>query len=160
MGERNKMKKLFFIIIILIAMLINTSCSKQNEQHNDSGINKNHNSIIDKENKEQETSYEEKIISGMSLDEKIGQLLIFGFPKETSEETLNNLIKKDKIGGFILFRRNYTSFKELYELNSLLKELNKGNSLPLIIAVDEEVVPYPEFQKKESPCLMQLYLVK
>jgi len=136
-GER-MMKKLFFAFIILIIIVINTSCLIQNQQQDDDGIDNNDNTIIDIENEEPEPSYEEKIISGMSLDEKVGQLVIIGFLEDTSEETLKKIIEKDKIGGFILFRRNYTSFKELYDLNSLLKKLNKDNPLPLLIAVDEE----------------------
>ena len=134
------MKKLFFVFIMLMALVVQTSCVKQNHQQNINNKidNNNNNKIIDIEHEVSEPSYEEKIISSMSLDEKIGQLVIIGFQKDTSEEAIKNAIKTDKVGGFILFSRNYNSFKELYDLNSLLKRLNEDNPLPLIIAVDEE----------------------
>lgn len=43
----------------------------------------------------------------MSLDEKIGKLIILGFDGHTMNDHINNLIKGHKIGGVILFGKNY-----------------------------------------------------
>lgn len=130
------MKKIFFIILLSIVLIFRTSCIKQNQQtQHENEIDQTDNTV---EQQPPEPSYEEKIISSMAMDEKIGQLVIIGFAEDTPKETLINAIKKDKVGGFILFRRNYSNFKSLYDLVSQLKELNKNNSLPLFIAVDEE----------------------
>ncbi|MDU1856122.1 MAG: glycoside hydrolase family 3 N-terminal domain-containing protein, partial [Clostridium baratii] len=77
-------------------------------------------------------------ISNMSLDEKIGQLVISGFYGTTLDENILKLIKEDKISGVILFNRNVKDSSTLLSLNNSLKESNKNNKLPLFISVDEE----------------------
>lgn len=81
----------------------------------------------------------EMLINTMSLEEKIGQLLIVGFPKGATEEDLQDYIDRYKVSGFILFRRNYSDFSTQYALVKSLKERNsEKNPLPLFISVDEE----------------------
>lgn len=77
-------------------------------------------------------------ISNMSLDEKIGQLVISGFYGPTLDESILKLVKEDKISGVILFNRNVKDSSQLLSLNNSLKESNKNNKLPLFISVDEE----------------------
>ncbi|MBT9832001.1 beta-N-acetylhexosaminidase [Clostridium baratii] len=77
-------------------------------------------------------------ISNMSLDEKIGQLVISGFYGTTLDENILKLIKENKISGVILFNRNIKDSNTLLSLNNSLKESNKNNKLPLFISVDEE----------------------
>lgn len=77
-------------------------------------------------------------ISNMSLDEKIGQLVISGFYGTTLDENILKLIKENKISGVILFNRNVNDSNTLLSLNNSLKESNKNNKLPLFISVDEE----------------------
>lgn len=77
-------------------------------------------------------------ISNMSLDEKIGQLVISWFYGTTLDENILKLIKEDKISGVILFNRNVKDSSTLLSLNNSLKESNKNNKLPLFISVDEE----------------------
>lgn len=77
-------------------------------------------------------------ISNMSLDEKIGQLVVSGFYGTSLDENILKLIKEDKISGVILFNRNVKDSNTLLSLNNSLKESNKNNQLPLFISVDEE----------------------
>ena len=77
-------------------------------------------------------------ISNMSLEEKIGQLVISGFYGTTLDENILKLIKENKISGVILFNRNVKDSNTLLSLNNSLKESNKNNKLPLFISVDEE----------------------
>jgi beta-N-acetylhexosaminidase len=75
----------------------------------------------------------------MTLEDKVGQLLIVGFPKDIEKESLQDYIDIYKVSGFILFNRNYKDFYSLYNLVQNLKEKNAlANSIPLIISVDEE----------------------
>lgn len=77
-------------------------------------------------------------ISNMSLDEKVGQLVVSGFYGTSLDENILKLIKEDKISGVILFNRNVKDSNTLLSLNNSLKESNKNNKLPLFISVDEE----------------------
>lgn len=130
-----KLATIFFIIMILLS----TSCTKTTEpsEYNNDSLSPltpkepTVNNLVNK-------SYEDTIIENMNINEKIGQLVIVGLPQHTLEEEIIDFLNIYKVGGFILFKRNYNSFKELYELNLKLKNLNKNNPLPLFISVDEE----------------------
>ena len=77
-------------------------------------------------------------IKNLSLEEKIGQMLMVGF--EGNKITQRNIdqIQKYKVGGIILYKRNFDSYDEMINLITQLKELNKVNKIPLFIAVDQE----------------------
>jgi len=85
-----------------------------------------------------EESEEEKLLHSMTVQEKIGQLLMVGFQPNTPKEQLAELIQKYKVGGFIFFARNYESFDDLYHLTKELNELNRDNKVPLFLSVDAE----------------------
>lgn len=81
----------------------------------------------------------EAVLRSMSLEEKVGQLLIVGIPKDSNKETIEYYTDHLKIAGFILFSRNYKDFESQYNLVKSLKESNsQKNPLPLFISVDEE----------------------
>lgn len=88
-----------------------------------------------------------EIISNMSLDEKIGQLVISGFYGTDLDEHILKLIKENKISGIILFDRNVKDSNTLLFLNNSLKESNKNNKLPLFISTDEEGGPVTRMPK-------------
>lgn len=78
-------------------------------------------------------------VNNLSLDEKIGQLLMFGFEGESINQETIELIKKYKAGNVILFTRNIKSGKQLYNLNQdLQKEALNHLGIPLFIAIDQE----------------------
>lgn len=78
-------------------------------------------------------------INQMTLEEKIGQLFMFGF--DTTE--LNNhaikLIKDYKVGNVILFTRNIKTPEQLFKLNQNLQKLAYEHiGIPLFISIDQE----------------------
>ena len=75
-------------------------------------------------------------IKELSLREKIGQMIIIGMDTNYITDRIKNMILKYKIGGIILYRKNFNTYKEMLTLIQSLKELNKGNKLPLFIAID------------------------
>ncbi len=80
----------------------------------------------------------EEQIKNMTLEEKIGQLLMIGIEgKEISDidiEHIHNL----RIGGFILFSRNIDNSKQVLTLLNSLKEENRINKIPIFLSIDEE----------------------
>jgi len=74
----------------------------------------------------------------LSLEEKIGQMIIFGINEENVTDRLKYMIKNYKIGGIILYKKNYKTYDELVNLVNELKEANKENKLPLFISIDQE----------------------
>ncbi|MFD1171108.1 beta-N-acetylhexosaminidase [Oceanobacillus picturae] len=78
-------------------------------------------------------------ISSMTIEEKVGQMLMVGFEGTQVNDQTRNFIQENHIGGIILFERNITDSKQLLNLNRELKELNADSKdIPLFISVDEE----------------------
>ncbi|MBR2603464.1 MAG: glycoside hydrolase family 3 protein [Bacilli bacterium] len=70
--------------------------------------------------------------------ELIGQKLLVGFEGKEIDNYVVDLIQKYKVGGFILYRRNYDTYSEFITIIKKLKELNRVNRIPLLICVDQE----------------------
>ena len=77
-------------------------------------------------------------IEKLSIQEKIGQMVIIGMDTNYITERIKTMITKYKIGGIILYRKNFNSYEKMLELIQQLKELNKDNKVPLFIAIDQE----------------------
>lgn len=78
-------------------------------------------------------------IENMTLDEKIGQLFVAGFPdKELSKEFLE-LIEQQKIGNVILFSHNIEDKVQMAELNqTLIQKIEEETGITPFICIDEE----------------------
>jgi beta-N-acetylhexosaminidase len=77
-------------------------------------------------------------IKEMTLEEKIGQMIIAGIDGYEINENEIKLIQDYHIGGFILFGRNIENPEQLLELNNSLKSTNSGYKIPLFLSIDEE----------------------
>ena len=74
----------------------------------------------------------------LTLKEKIGGMLLVGIPNKDSIVGVINLIENYSIGGVLLYKNNYNNLLELEELITRLKNANRKNKLPLMIAIDQE----------------------
>lgn len=77
-------------------------------------------------------------IGRMSVDEKIGQLVMVGVDGYTVDEQVKEMIHQEYVGGFILFKKNVKDTQQLLQLLNDLKQENRGHKVPLFLAVDEE----------------------
>ncbi|MBS5954070.1 MAG: beta-N-acetylhexosaminidase [Paraclostridium bifermentans] len=75
-------------------------------------------------------------IDKMTLDEKIGQMILSGFNGTCFNKELSILINDFKVGGIILFSRNIEDSKQLKKLTSDIIGINQD--IPLFISIDEE----------------------
>ncbi|MDU1540672.1 MAG: beta-N-acetylhexosaminidase [Paeniclostridium sordellii] len=75
-------------------------------------------------------------ISKMSLEEKIGQMIIAGFNGKKLNEEINTLVNDLDVGGIILFSRNIENSNQLKKLTEDINNINKN--IPLFISTDEE----------------------
>ena len=76
-------------------------------------------------------------INNLSLEEKIAQKLMFGVYSHNID-IIVQLIKKYKIGGVILYKKNYKNYDEMLDVIKKLKDANKNNKIPLFISIDQE----------------------
>lgn len=155
------MKNLRLLIILICMALVLTSCKPvekntlSKNMNEEEGKAENWNKSlkrqdlnkeaqeIDEPAKDQEADKEERDliaekISSMSLDAKIGQLIIAGFQGEEISQGVRSLIVEGKVGGLILFARNIKSAQTTRELLNDLKKANSVNEYPLFLSIDEE----------------------
>lgn len=76
-------------------------------------------------------------VNDLSLEEKVAQMFMFGI-NDSNTDGILNLIKNNKIGGVILYKKNYNTYEEMLNLVKKLKDANNSNKIPLFIAIDEE----------------------
>lgn len=79
------------------------------------------------------------LIDSMTLEEKVGQLVIVGVDGYENDEHSKQLMEKYHAGGFILFKKNIQDSAQLLTLLNSLKETNEAsNKVPMFLSVDEE----------------------
>lgn len=78
---------------------------------------------------------EEEIINQLTLEEKVGQLFVFGFSGTNTYGYIGGDIKEKHIGGVLLLGKNISSNEQLKTLNHDLQELS---TIPLFISIDQE----------------------
>ena len=80
----------------------------------------------------------EQMIKELTMQEKIGQMIIVGMDSNYITDRIKNLILKYKIGGLILYRKNFKTYQDMIKLINDLNELNSKNKIPLFISIDQE----------------------
>ncbi|MGE7603101.1 beta-N-acetylhexosaminidase [Peribacillus sp. NPDC097675] len=182
MKKRYKYLSLFFIALLafLTVMLIQlnreTDLPSENaEKRETSEVQKEDTSMKEKKQENKETTDTtsekeinamkdtdekvDKMIENMTLEEKVGQLMIIGFAGTEKSSDVQEFIEEKHIGGIIYFERNMSSPKQVAELSNSLQQSAEGGrfALPLMVAVDQEggdiirmrehVSPIPSQQK-------------
>lgn len=78
-------------------------------------------------------------VQDMTLEQKIGQLFVAGFPGEEPSEEFLGLVRKYKVGNVILFSRNISSRHQLAQLTKgLFREIEGSAGVMPLISIDEE----------------------
>ncbi|MED2974139.1 glycoside hydrolase family 3 protein [Fictibacillus sp. B-59209] len=79
-------------------------------------------------------------MSEISLKEKIGQLMVFGFEGLTATEEIKHFIQEYRVGSIILFGRNIGNAEDVLKLTTELQHEAKDaqHPFPLLICADQE----------------------
>lgn len=77
-------------------------------------------------------------IKQLSIEEKVGQMFIIGVNKTNPIQLIENYILKNKVGGILLYKKNYKNLKELIDLVNYIKKINTVNPVPIFISTDQE----------------------
>lgn len=130
------MNKKIYIIFLSLIILFTVGCSKDTQKKPEDKVE------IPEDKGESPIVIENDPIKDkirkMTLEEKIGQLLIVGLDGESIDDNTRELIQTYKVGGFILFSRNIVDVNQTLKLLNDLKDLNSENDIPLFLSVDEE----------------------
>jgi len=81
-----------------------------------------------------------QIVASMSLEEKIGQMMMVGFEGLQPSAEITSAIQQNHIGGVILFGRNIESHEQVAATNAALQTLAAQANQPakLMVAIDQE----------------------
>lgn len=142
----------FFVFLLILAVLAGCSSEKQFEKNDPTLPGKEENSLENDpadssdsnspENAPQETDPSQtdpimEMIQQLTLEEKIGQLLMVGMEGTTVSEHSRMLIEKYHVGGMILFNDNIQNMDQTLSLLNDLKAINENN-IPLFLSLDQE----------------------
>lgn len=79
----------------------------------------------------------QSLVEVMSVEEKIGQMILAGISGTTMNTATKNLISQHRVGGIIFYQDNFQSPEQTVQLVNQIKEENQTN-LPLFLSTDQE----------------------
>lgn len=86
-----------------------------------------------------EVAYINGLISKMSLDEEIGQMVMIGFSETQMDSALAYQLQRYHVGSAIIYAFNITSGpKSGSQLKKLISDMQADSSIPLLVATDQE----------------------
>ncbi len=75
----------------------------------------------------------------LTLREKVGQMLIIKISGKEISKATKKIIRDYKVGGVILYRKNYDNYEEMLNIINEIKKINKeSGNIPLFISIDQE----------------------
>ena len=119
--KKSKIIIIFFFIILLLG------CGNDIKKEKKESSEKKELSEIDKKVEEQ--------LNKMSLEEKIGQMIIVFYSSDHMDSTLKSALTEVQPGGFILFKDNITTYDKTLKL---IKEIKELVNIPMFMSIDEE----------------------
>ena len=108
--------------------------SSQSSKAEESLASRQESSLVESSNKETDEISEKS--SKMSLDEKIGQMLMVGIDGTEVDDDFKEFAEEYKFGTVILFGKNITSAEQLVNFTNSIK--STAGDIPYIIGMDEE----------------------
>ncbi|MBX2964857.1 MAG: glycoside hydrolase family 3 protein [Cyclobacteriaceae bacterium] len=73
-----------------------------------------------------------------SLDIKIGQMILIGFPKAEVDKTVLEEVRQGKVGSIILFEKNIPAKNSYLAVKKITWTYQQAAPIPLLIAIDQE----------------------
>lgn len=131
--------KLIFTLLLAMAM---AGCSTQGQ--NEGKPKKSDEQQLDHkqsaENDNGSADHSRDAVDQMTLDEKIGQMVIVGVEGTQPDAHVKSLIQQDHAGGVIFYGDNIQSASQTVQFVNQLKAINTdvGYPLPLFFSVDQE----------------------
>jgi len=81
--------------------------------------------------------YVNMIVQRMSLDQKLGQMLIIQFLGPSYSLNLSAMVKQYNVGSVLIFAANQNIVSK-YQLKGLIQQMQTDSPIPLAVAIDQE----------------------
>ncbi|OGQ89975.1 MAG: hypothetical protein A2289_17175 [Deltaproteobacteria bacterium RIFOXYA12_FULL_58_15] len=79
----------------------------------------------------------ERVLASMSVEEKVGQLLMVGFGGTSVNSHIRKWVRDRHVGGVALFSRNIVDFEQTVRFTREIHDLTVG-AIPVFVALDQE----------------------
>lgn len=133
------MKKLIIFVSILLVIAVGILIALL--YNNSDILSNNENEVNIVEEKVKEPTVEEKYLAlgektlkTLTIDEKIGQLLLVRYP---SDNNAVEIASNNCLGGYVLFEKDFKN-KTKEQVQTMINNVQSSCKIPLITAVDEE----------------------
>lgn len=73
-----------------------------------------------------------------SLDIKIGQMILIGFPRAAVDTKVLQEIREGKVGSIIIFEKNIPAKNSFVELKKIVWTYQQAAQIPLLVSIDQE----------------------
>jgi beta-N-acetylhexosaminidase len=77
------------------------------------------------------------IVQNMTLDQKLGQMMIVQFLGPAYSLDINAMINQYHVGAILLFNAN-NNIVDKAQLKGLIQQMQRNSSIPLVVAIDQE----------------------
>ena len=125
------MKKLNILIMLLVLLTL-VGCNETNkkQKEDEKEVEESKEEIVNEVDKKVEET-----LKNMTLDEKIGQLMIVFYTKDEMDNTLKSALNDVQPGGFILFKDNITTYEKTL---NFIKDIKSNVKIPMFMSIDQE----------------------
>lgn len=77
-------------------------------------------------------------LNSLTLEEKIGQMILAGVQGTTLDDQAKQMITDQKVGGIIFYANNVSTLEGTAKFVKSIKEANQSNPVPIFMSVDQE----------------------
>lgn len=134
------LEKIIIIFVILLAVGFSLQKYIFKKDNNElSTENSSHTNI--------EKNKIDQIINNMTLEEKIGQMMIVAYRKPEINDEFKKILEEVKPGGFIVFKENITDYENTM---NFLNEIKNTAKIPMFISTDQEGGKVQRFKNVEG----------
>ena len=90
------------------------------------------------------------IVQNMTLDQKLGQMMIVQFVGPTYSLDISTMISQYHVGAVLLFTAN-NNITNKVQLKGLIKQMQSSTAIPMIVAIDQEGGTVDRLQALDGP---------
>lgn len=90
------------------------------------------------EEPQEESDPVQEQLSSLTLEEKIGQMILAGVQGTTLDDQAKQMIMDQKVGGIIFYANNVTTLEGTAKFVQSIKDTNQSNPVPIFMSVDQE----------------------
>ncbi|WP_240036725.1 beta-N-acetylhexosaminidase [Paenibacillus amylolyticus] len=121
----------------------NNNGTEANQNHSPSGNNATPPQDEVQEEPQDDTPAEEtdlvkEQLQQLTLEEKVGQMILAGVQGTTLDDQAKQMIAGQKIGGIIFYANNVTTLQGTAAFVQSIKKANQQNPVPILMSVDQE----------------------